>query len=76
MIEGPAIDTRGIPSATCLNCGNNLFKVIAEFDEFGDLTAYTTQGYCFVCHAPVTVPDPTSGLYRQLSMEFPDDPTQ
>lgn len=51
------IDTRGIPSHECLNCGCDTFKVLARFDGF-DIAWWSLSGYCAGCGAPVTVPCP------------------
>jgi hypothetical protein len=51
------IDTRGIPTHTCLNCGGDTFKILAKFEDY-EVAWYTTAGYCDMCQAPVTVPTP------------------
>ena len=54
----PMIDTRGIPSAVCLNCGGDTFKVLVRLDETNRIGWYTFSGYCIGCDAPVTIPEP------------------
>jgi hypothetical protein len=54
--DGIRIDTRGIPSRSCLNCGHDTFKILVRFDEDNTIGWYTTSGYCAACDAPVTVP--------------------
>lgn len=56
MIEGIGVDTRGIPSRVCLSCGGDTFKILVRFDEDNEISWHTTNGYCFGCHAPITVP--------------------
>ena len=51
------IDTRGIPTHECLNCGYDTFRILARFNDY-ELAWYTTSGYCVKCEAPVTVPTP------------------
>lgn len=74
MPEGTAsnINTRGIPSRTCLNCDCDIFKILVRFDEDGDVAWHTTNGYCHGCHAPVTVLTPVDTV-DQMIMEFPDE---
>ena len=55
--EELGIDTRGIPTHECLNCGSTQFKILASFENY-ELVWYTLQGYCYGCGAPVTVPCP------------------
>lgn len=54
----PMIDTRGIPSSICLNCGGDTFKVLVRLDEDNTIAWYTLSGYCEGCGAPVTIPEP------------------
>ena len=49
------IDTRGIPSHECLNCGSDTFKILAKFEDY-EIARNTTSGYCASCGAAVTVP--------------------
>lgn len=53
----PGIDTRGIPSHECLNCGSNVFNIRAGFEDW-DIAFWFTEGTCAQCKAPVTVPTP------------------
>lgn len=53
----PMIDTTGIPTHECLNCGSDTFKVLAKFEDY-DIAWWSLKGYCAVCDAPVTVPCP------------------
>lgn len=53
----PTIDTRGIPTHQCLNCGGNQFKIMASFEDY-DIAMWGLDGECFDCGAPVTVPCP------------------
>lgn len=57
------IDTRGIPSHACLNCGGELFKVLATFEDY-DIATWSTDGYCVACGAAVTVPCPVDNPER------------
>jgi hypothetical protein len=57
------IDTRGIPSHECLNCGNDVFKILVKFQNF-EPSWWSLNGYCNQCDSPVTVPCPV------------DDPSQ
>lgn len=70
MLAG--IDTRGMASRVCLNCGGDVFKILAKFDEDSDICWYTMNGYCHQCHAPVTVPSPIDTV-EQMVMEFDDE---
>lgn len=56
------LDTRGIPSRTCLNCGGDTFKVLVRFDDDNTIAWYTTSGYCEGCGAAVTVPTEVDDL--------------
>jgi len=58
-----SLDTRGIPSHECLNCGSATFKILAKFTDY-EPSWWALNGYCAQCEAPVTVPCPT------------DDPSQ
>lgn len=72
MPDGVAtFNTRGIPSRICLGCGSDLFKVLVRFDEDGDISFWTTNGYCAECHAPVTVPVPDYVVAEEV--EFDDE---
>lgn len=55
MLEG--IDTRGIPTHSCLNCGCEVFIIRATFDDY-EIAMWWTEGTCADCGAPVTVPTP------------------
>ena len=57
------IDTRGIPSHACLNCGGETFKVLATFEDY-DIATWSTDGYCYQCGAAVTVPCPVDDPER------------
>jgi hypothetical protein len=57
MSNTSSINTRGIPSEVCLNCGGTTFKILARFTD-SELSWYTTNGYCIQCESPVTVPTP------------------
>jgi hypothetical protein len=64
MSEGTvSIDTRGLPSHECLNCGSDTFKILVKFVDY-EPSWWSLNGYCAECNAPVTVPCPS------------DDPTQ
>jgi hypothetical protein len=49
------IDTRGIPTHECLNCGSNIFKILAAFEDY-EIVWHTLNGYCYACESPITVP--------------------
>lgn len=53
----PGIDTRGIPSHECINCGSNVFEIRAGFEDY-EISFWFTEGRCVQCKAPVTVPTP------------------
>ena len=53
----PAIDTRGIPTHKCLNCGSGVFRVAVMFEDY-DIAMWGLDAECFECGAPVTVPCP------------------
>lgn len=57
------IDTRGVPSHECLNCGSVHFQILAQFEDYA-ISWYSLNGVCHECKAPLTVPCPS------------DDPTQ
>jgi hypothetical protein len=67
--EEQGIDTRGIPSHECLNCGNNCFKIVAWFEDY-KIAGYTTSGYCYLCGAPVTVPTEIDDPYFVRDWEY------
>lgn len=57
----PKIDTRGIASRVCINCGGDTFKVLVKLDpEDFTIAWYTLNGYCITCDAPVSIPAPRS----------------
>jgi hypothetical protein len=62
------VSTRGIASSECINCGNDMFKVLVKVSPEGDITWFTANGYCYWCKAPVTIPTPT-----QMEFEFDDE---
>lgn len=67
-----SVNTRGIPSRTCLNCGSEMFKILVQFDEDGQISWHTTNGYCYGCHAPVTVPvmdDPQPYAFGEVDFD-------
>jgi hypothetical protein len=51
------LDTRGIPTHECLNCGSTVFRILAQFEDY-DIIWWALNGYCEGCGAPVTVPCP------------------
>lgn len=53
----PTIDTRGIPTHECLNCGSTVFRVAVVFEDY-DIAMWGLDAECFSCGAPVTVPCP------------------
>lgn len=57
MGPDPLIDTRGIASHECLNCGGDTFKILAKFEDY-EIAWYTTSAYCASCGAACTVPTP------------------
>lgn len=56
------IDTRGLPSRVCLNCGGDTFRVLVKLDEDNTIGWYTLNGMCQQCDAPVTIPCPADEL--------------
>lgn len=53
MSEG--IDQRGIPTHECLNCGSNMFKITATFENY-EVAMYWDEAECAMCDSPLTVP--------------------
>ena len=53
----PGIDTRGIPSNECINCGSNMFKIVAGFDDY-NISFWFTEAECANCGSPLTAPCP------------------
>jgi hypothetical protein len=53
----PDIDTRGVPSHECFNCGSRMFRVVAAFEDF-DIAMWGLDAECFACGLPATVPCP------------------
>lgn len=53
----PTIDTRGIPTHQCLNCGSRMFRIAAMFEDY-DIAMWGLEAECYECGAPVTVPCP------------------
>jgi hypothetical protein len=51
------IDTRGIPSRSCL-CGSDTFKILVRLDDDNTIGWYSLSGYCYGCGAAVTIPTP------------------
>ena len=53
------IDSRGIPSCTCVNCGCNFFKAVISFDpDTYEVGMYMLNVECFKCGALATAPTP------------------
>lgn len=69
MSDTSHINTRGIPTHQCLNCGGNQFRVMAAFEDY-DIAMWGLDGECFVCDSPVTVPCPVDD---PQSVEFDHD---
>lgn len=64
------IDTRGIASRVCFNCGGDTFKVLIRLDpESFEIGWYTLNGYCASCEAPVSIPAPKSEV---SALDFAD----
>ncbi len=51
------IDTRGLPSHECVNCGSNMFLIVASFEDY-EISMWGLDAHCANCDAPVTVPCP------------------
>lgn len=53
------INSRGIPSASCISCGSTWFNVPVTFDpETYFIAAWGTKALCYSCNVEVTVPTP------------------
>lgn len=51
------IDPRGIPASECINCGSNVFNIIASFNNY-QMEMYWLEGTCYMCDTPLTIPTP------------------
>lgn len=51
------IDTTGIPTHRCLNCGGETFLTIVWFEDY-NIAGWYLNGKCESCGAPVTLPCP------------------
>ena len=62
------IDPRGVPTASCPNCGCDLIWIVATFDE----DTYEVSGYlldnakCFHCDTPLTAPCNEDAISRGI----------
>ncbi len=52
------LNTRGIPTRVCLNCGSDLFTIQAIFDEDYEIGLYLLDCECAYCHSKITAPTP------------------
>jgi len=53
------LDARGVPTAECPSCKNNVFKIRAAFDpEDYEIGMYFLDGECAKCGTLLTVPTP------------------
>lgn len=53
------IDARGIPTCTCPNCGDTLFRALVSFDpETYTVGMYHLDIQCHSCGALATAPTP------------------
>ena len=69
--DDPQIDTTGIPTHRCLNCGGETFLTIVWFENY-DIAGWYLNGKCEGCGAPVTLPCPVDkpeGLVETESHE-------
>lgn len=57
------MDQRGIPTAVCLECGSNIFHILATFDQKTyELDAYLLDARCANCESPLTAPTPLDAI--------------
>lgn len=49
------IDQTGIPTHECFNCGSNLFKIIATFENY-EIAMYLIEAQCAMCDSELTAP--------------------
>lgn len=55
-------DYTGIPTLQCV-CGCDTFKVLIMLDpEDHTISWYTLTGYCYLCGARVSLPEPTDSM--------------
>lgn len=60
------LDARGIPTASCPNCGESWFQVSAMFDpETYDISAWSLEGECYSCGTMLTVCCPVDSLVEK-----------
>lgn len=52
------LNTRGMPSRICLNCGSDLFTVQVSFDEEYNICGYLLNAECAYCKTKLTAPTP------------------
>jgi hypothetical protein len=57
-VDESYLDTRGIPSRVCLNCGSDLFTIQACFDENYEISGYLLDAECAYCKTKLTAPTP------------------
>lgn len=52
------MDARGIPTRECPECGGNILRIDAIFDEDYDLSFYMLDAECAQCGCLITAPTP------------------
>ena len=53
------MDARGIPTATCPECGSQYIKAIVQFDPKDyEIGLYFLDGECSICGTLLTLPTP------------------
>lgn len=61
------IDARGIPTCTCPNCGDNLFRALVSFDpETYTVGMYHLDIQCDACGTLATAPTPIDNPDKDL----------
>lgn len=52
------MDSRGIPSAVCPECGSDVLRIYASFDDSYEISMYLLEAECAFCESPMTAPTP------------------
>jgi hypothetical protein len=52
------MDARGIPTSECPECGSNLIRLVATFDDNYEISMYGLEAECYCCETLLTAPTP------------------
>jgi endogenous inhibitor of DNA gyrase (YacG/DUF329 family) len=52
------MNARGIPTASCPECGTNIFKILVTFDEEYNIEQYLLNAECAECGTLINAPTP------------------